>query len=152
MEANLNDLIDWSELGEAVKRNSPPKAGTYSCVVTNAEWVTASTGASMIKVTLAIADPGDQNGKKITDNLVFTEKAAGIFAEKVKTILGDLPVTGQTSRQELADSLIGREVQAVVGLREYDGRIFPDVKRYISSRSSGPTSPTSMPKPPSMPS
>lgn len=91
--------------------------GDYRFRVVNATEKTArESGNPMIEIEARVLNPDGSEGRKIYDNLVFTEKALWKI-DQFMAAIGAHPGEGKTINID-AEDLIGREFRATVGIEK----------------------------------
>lgn len=132
-------------------------ADTYDVVVHEAEAVTASTGAPMIKTVLKV-EGGPYDGRQVWTNIVFSENVTAMrFTLRKLDALGlskETIMAQNPSVSTIAKMITGARARAEVQIRQYEGEDRNDVKSFKRADGAAPLSvPTVKPEGvPSVPS
>lgn len=114
----------------------PLPEAEYECIISKAEPTASKTsGAPMVKVELTVRKDVEQEGggRKIFDNIVFSEKA--MF--KVHQIAGVAGVQEAHNIEDFASKLYGKAVRIKTKNEEYQGKTNPKVHFYKEAEVEG---------------
>lgn len=110
--------------------------GEYEVTVVGYESKKASTGSSMVTMTYEVRDDVNQpsnKGQKINyDNFVATKNSMWRF-QALSKAAGVPEGTKFDSIDEWAKTMQNKNVRVVVGLRDHEGRSFPQVNSFKES-------------------
>lgn len=114
--------------------------GEYEVTVTNYEMKTAASGKNMVVVEYEIRSDVNQphQGQKIMyDNFVVSDNTMWRFQaiSKAARFPDGLEFANY---KEWAETLFGKTLVLVVGNREYNGKVFPEVKNFKESALDAP--------------
>jgi hypothetical protein len=121
--------------------------GVYDFLVGDATERTSKSGNAPIELQLSVKAPGQKNGVRIFDHLVFTPKSYWkINAFRIST--GETLVQGQTASFESEDCL-DRTGKVRLMIEKYQGRDRNRVEEYIEPNAENPppTAPPPLRKP-----
>ena len=105
--------IDFSKIDD-VQDFSPIPAGTYQVKVADVEETTTQNGDPMWKMVLQVTK-GEHEGRRLFDNLVFTERALS----RVKLVCSSLGADVIGAVDLTPDMLLGKECQATTIVEDY---------------------------------
>lgn len=110
---------DFTEVQDEVK------PGTYKVRVKGGKVETTQNGTTIVNWQLETWGESEpkNNGRSIFYRTPASGKAAFLLQRFYKTAVGQ-PLTGAFDTEQL----IGKQLEVVVGEREYEGRTFTDVK------------------------
>ncbi|MDO7281764.1 DUF669 domain-containing protein [Shouchella clausii] len=117
------------------------KKGEYEVTVVGFEMTQAKTGSNMVVLTYEVRDDVDQpcKGQKINyDNFVVSDKSLWRFHALSKAV-GVPEGTDFESFTEWAKTMQNKPVRVVVGLREQNGRNYPQVNGFKPSEVGKPS-------------
>ncbi|WP_078392051.1 DUF669 domain-containing protein [Shouchella patagoniensis] len=117
--------------------------GEYEATVVGYEMKQAKSGSNMVILTYEVRDDVPQpsnKGQKINyDNFVVSEKSMWRF-QALSMAVGVPEGTDFESFTEWAKSMQNKQVRLIVGLREHNGRYYPQVDGFKSPEVGKPDS------------
>lgn len=149
---NWDDLVQVaSEAGFVVL-----PVGDYHVVVDTAEAAKTQNGKDQIKVKLRVASGPNQGKGPILHNFVVSPEspnAMSFFFQHMNTfgISTEYLKTNRPSMEQLAGFLVGRQANATIEHREWQGQTRMGVKKFTPVDSATPSVPGAAPTPPATP-
>jgi hypothetical protein len=131
-------MTDWDAILGEDKDEAPVPEATYPMRVQDSEGVIASSGAEMIKLTMAI-EGGPHDDRWIWTNLVYptADSKPGhrrMFWRKLRAfdITQEWVATHRPSKEQLAELLKGRSVRGDVIIRKWETEDRNDISMFHS--------------------
>ena len=118
------------------------KPGEYEVIVINYEQTTSQNGNPRVIVDYEIRSDVDQpcKGQKILfDNFTVTEKAMWRFQAASKAAGFQNGLTFKNFK-EWCEAFLNKHLRLVVGEREYNSKVYPEVKGFKESQVGAPAS------------
>lgn len=107
-------LVKFSQIDDA-SDYSPLPSGKYPCKLVHIEEKVTRKGDEMWAMEFEV-ESGDYKGRKIFDNIVFSEAAA----KRLKLICSRLGVETSQDLHLTTDMILGKRVGIEVGIDEYE--------------------------------
>jgi hypothetical protein len=130
--------LNWENILETLPETAPVREplppGSYNVRVEDAESGTSKTGNNKIEMTFVVED-GPHKGRRIwgrinfatgsPDSMAITVEQLAQFGITRKWLATNTPTTEQIARK-----LIGETVEVRTAQREYNGKVYADIKGY----------------------
>lgn len=115
--------------------------GEYEVFITGTKAITSSQkGTPGIQMVLVIRDDVPPQvkykGRKIWHTLWFTEKTEGMVQGFLKNV-GTEPGKSFSGLEEIAEYIKGKPLRVKTGIREHEGREYPEVAWTLESKAGG---------------